>query len=135
VIADDYIRVLEHEFSADDGSFLIQMRCDLTWDKATFTRLTEAMLACCKAYDARDERPTLMGSAYDKTQVPRWLADGFWYLSFYVKDWTTHPNWERTTAPEQEYYDRAYVRLFDLATWFFTGHSPYTDPNKGFASM
>ncbi len=135
MIADDYYTVLEHEFLADDGSFLLQLRCNLTWDKAAFTRLTDAMLACCKAYDARDQRPTLMDSAYDKTRLPRWLAEGFWYLSFFVRDWTTHPSWKETTAPEQDYYDRAYERLYMLAAWFFTGHCPSIDPDKGFASM
>jgi hypothetical protein len=76
-----------------------------------------------------------MDSAYDKTRLPRWLAEGFWYLSFFVREWTTHPAWKERTAREQDYYDRTYERLQDLAAWFFAGHRLYADPNNGFASM
>ena len=132
---DDYSTVLRNEFCANEGSFLLQLRVNLTWDKAAFTRLTEAMLACCKAYDAVDRRAAGIGSGADTTCLPRWIAEGFWYVSWFVKSWTTHPAWAERTKPEQEYYDRAYERLFDLAFWFFTGDSPYEHPDKAFASM
>jgi len=51
-MADDYGSILAHEFSAGEGSFLLQLRVHLTWDKAAFTCLTQAMLSCCQAYDA-----------------------------------------------------------------------------------
>lgn len=125
----EYISVLRNEFVAGEGSFLIQMRVDLVWDKAAFSRLTAAMLDCCKAY-ARDQR-----GADDETSLPVWLAEGFWYLSFCVRDWTTHPAWAARTAPEQGYYDDAYERLDALASWFFTGAPLYSDIEKGYAPM
>jgi hypothetical protein len=134
-MTDDYSAVLVHEFSADEGSFLLQLRVQLTWDKAAFTRLTEAMLACGQAYDAHARRAAGIGYGADATPLPRWLAEGFWYLGTFVQEWTTHPAWAERTAPEQGYYDAAYVRLFMLAEWFFTGDCPYTDPAQGFAPM
>lgn len=130
---DNYTEVLWHEFTAEEGSFLLQLRCDLVWDRAAFSHLTEAMLACCKVYD-RSQPPTLFGPAYDAEKVPRWLAEGFYYLSFFVRGWTTHPAWKNKTSQDQEYYDKAYERLSDLADWFFTGHSPYMY-GKGFEPL
>ncbi len=134
-MADDYAAVLAHEFAAGDGSFLLQLRTEMTWDKVAFTRLTEAMLACCRAYDQSDIHPTFFVSPHDTMCLPRWLVDGFWYVSHFVRDWTTHPAWKERTAPGQDYYDRAYDRLFWLAEWFFTGHCPFTDPAWEFAPM
>lgn len=47
----DYRSILWSEFFAEEGSFLLQLRVDLYWDKAAFDRLTEAMRACCKEYE------------------------------------------------------------------------------------
>lgn len=135
-MADDFISMLAREFSADGkDTFLLQLRTDLNWDKAAFTRLTKAMLACCQAYDAQERRAAGVGESADMTPLPRWLADGFWYLDAFVRDWTTHPAWTERTAREQDYYDAAYERLHALAYWFFTGDCPYLDPVKGFAPM
>ena len=132
---DDYFEVLQHEFNAEEGSFLLQLRCDLIWDKAAFTRLTSAMLACCQAYDEGMTQPTFFGPAYDMARIPRWLAEGFWYLSNFVYDWTTHPAWNERRAREPEYYRAAYERLHALGDWFFSGKCPYIDQAKGFEPM
>jgi hypothetical protein len=134
-MADDYSSVLAHEFSAGEGSALLQLRVHLIWDKVAFARLTDAMLACCKVYNAHDRRVAGVGYGADVTPLPRWLADGLWYVGWFVRDWTTHPAWAERTAPEQSYYDDAYERVFMLAEWFFTGDCSYTDPDKGFAPM
>ena len=134
-MADDYSSVLAHEFSAGEGSFLVQLRVQLTWNKVAFTRLTEAMLACCRAYDAHERHVAGIGYGADATPLPRWLAEGFWYVGWFVRDWTTHPAWAERAALEQDYYDTAYERLFLLAEWFFTGDCPYTDPAQGFAPL
>jgi hypothetical protein len=134
-MTDDYLTVLQHEFSAEDGSFLLQLRTDMTWDTAVFSRLTAAMLACCQAYDLDDAAPTLLGSAYDKTILPRWLAEGFWYVATFVKGHTSHPAWRERSAREPTYYERAYRRLEDLADWFFTGSCPYQDRRRAFPPL
>src|SRR5262249_48927980 len=114
---------------AGEGSFLIQLRVQLAWDKAAFTRLTEVMLACCQTYDARERRAPGIGSGADTTPLPRWLAEGFRYVSTFVRDWTTPPAWQQTSVPEQDYYDAASERLHMLAAWFFTEDCPYSDPS------
>ena len=131
----DYTSVLAHEFSAGEGSFLLQLRTDMRWDKTAFSRLTEGMLACCRAYDIGNPQPTLFGPAYDTARLPRWLAEGFWYVGTFVRDWTSHSAWSARKAREQNYYDEAYYRLFMLGAWFFTGRCPYADPDRGFAPM
>ena len=107
---------LRDEFEAADGSFLIQLRPALEWDKAAFTRLTTAMRSCCERTHRDDT-------------LPRWIAQGFWYVPTFVRDWTTHPNFPQVHAPE--YYEQAYRRLDDLAYWYFFGESPYLG-NTGF---
>lgn len=93
------------------------------------------MLACCQAYDEGNKSPTLLGRAYDPQYLPRWLAEGFWYVATFVEGHTSHPAWKKTIAVDQSYYDKAYERLRDLADWFFTGHCGYLDPEKHFAPM
>lgn len=130
---DDYLSVLRREFSAEEGSFLLELRGNV-WDKAAFTRLTEAMLECCRAYD-RTQPPTLFGHVYDTETVPRWLAEGFWYVDTFVRGHTSHPAWDDKKRREPDYYEAAYERLFDLADWFFTGQCPSLDPNRTFTPM
>lgn len=108
---DDYRNVLKLEFADEgDGSFMIQMRCALFWDRAAFSRLVAAMEACCKDQEGKES-------------VDRWIAEGFWYLSWFVKEWATHPNFPKVEPPD--YYEKAFERLFDLAYWFFFSESPY----------
>ena len=117
--SDAYLDVLRKEFAAEDGSFLLTMRIESKWDKDAFSRLVEAMKICCERYA-------------DRTLLERWLADGFWYLSATVEGHTQHPAFRRPY--KQEYYERAYRRLWDLADWFFTGSRPYV-PGHGFEPL
>lgn len=116
---EDYLEVLKHEFSAEEGSFLIQLRCNLYWDKTAFAKLTDAMKVCCQVNAANQ-------------QLERWLAEGFWYLQTFVRDWSSHPNFRKPYLPE--YYEKAYTRLDDLAYWFFCGQSPYLE-SRGFEPL
>jgi hypothetical protein len=116
---DDAILVLQHEFDAMPGSFLLQLRCDLRWDKEAFNRLTVAM-------------HTLVSEHNPEESIPRWIAEGFWYLDWFVKHWSTHANFPHEHAPA--YYERAYERLHDLAFWLFVGESPY-EGKQGFDAL
>ena len=116
---DDYLLVLRSEFEASDGSFLIQLRSDLHWDKESFTRLITAMQQCCQKHSKSET-------------LERWMANGFWYVPSFVREWTTHPNFPRVHSAE--YYQKAYQRLDDLAYWFFFGESPYLN-GTGFEPM
>jgi hypothetical protein len=102
--------LLRHEFSAEDGSFLVQLRVDYHWDRTAFSRLEQAMRRVCALEQSRE-------------QLDRWLAEGYWYLSDFVPSHTSHPDFPR---PEPaEYYQAAVRRLWDLQNWFVTGRSPY----------
>jgi hypothetical protein len=158
---EEYISVLRHEFSAEEGSFLLQLRIRSRWDKSAFDRLTEAMLQCCKHYmpDHSTQETSLPVQAmlfpiseslqkqYVQAQkalmqhiqaeemlLPRWLAEGFWYVSTFVPDHTSHPAWQEQRTREQAYFDKANRRLEGLAFWFFTGQPPWEDVEKGWAS-
>jgi hypothetical protein len=112
--ADD-LELLRREFSAEDGSFLLQLRTDLHWDRQAFSRLEQAMRRTCTRLESRD-------------QLDRWLAEGYWYLSEVVPDHTRHPNFPQ---PEPaEYHQAAIKRLWDLQYWFVTGQSPYLDSHQ-----
>lgn len=66
--------------------------------------------------------------------LPDWLAEIFWFLSHFVRDWTTHEAWDADHAHEPEYFQKAYQRLDRLASWFFSGRCPWLDEEKGWAS-
>jgi hypothetical protein len=68
------------------------------------------MREACAAYEERD-------------QLPRWLVDGFSFASLFVRSWTGHPSFRRPES--EEYYEACLQRLDDLASWFFSGRSPY----------
>jgi hypothetical protein len=103
-------QTLREEFEAREGSFVIQLRPALIWDRAAFVRMTDAMRDCAVHLENSDTRA-------------QWLAEGFWFLSKFVREWTSHPSFPRPF--EALYYQAAYQRLDDLAYWFFRGESPY----------
>lgn len=109
----DYEAILRSEFSAEPGSFLLRLRSELTWDAVAFSRLASCMEVCAAAY----------GGA---SSLPRWLAEGFWYCSHFIQEWSSHASFPREHAPD--YYTAAYERLRNLAYWFFVGDSPSTSP-------
>ena len=90
------------------------------------------MLQTCQAYSLEDTAPTLLGDAYDKAIVPRWLTCVFWELTFYARDVSNHPAWAATIAREPDYYAAAYQRLEDLAEWFFMGETGRPNPMAHF---
>lgn len=112
-LVDDALVVLRREWDAEDGSFLLRLRCDLVWDRAAFSRLERTMRAVCAQHQGQDE-------------LPRWLAEGFYYVSHFVSDWTSHPHFHRPEPPE--YYEDCLERLRDLADWFFRGEHSYQEP-------
>ncbi|SBT45424.1 hypothetical protein [Micromonospora auratinigra] len=112
---DDFLPVLRAEFDAEEGSFLLTVRCDLRWDRAAFSRLERAMRAACQAYADRD-------------RLDRWLAEGFFSVATWVRDHTSHPDFPRP-LPES-YYEACLERLWELADWFFRGEHVYLEPHE-----
>lgn len=101
--------ILRREFDAQKGSFLIQIRCKLEWDWDAFRRLTGAM------YEVAD-------AAKGQPSIETWIAQGFWYCDTFIRAWTSHPNFPR---PPEEAYQDALLLLDNLASFLFTGQSPY----------
>lgn len=107
--------MLRREFEAGDGSFLIGLRAGLEWDRAAFSRLEQAMRRACE-------------QTQDQDRLERWMAEGFYYLSRFVRDFTSHPDFPRP-KPAQ-YHQECLQRLDDLADWFFQGHHNYEEPHE-----
>lgn len=113
-VVDDVAAVLPEEFEAVADSFLLRLRVDLVWDRAAFSRLEQAMRLVCEQYEGRED-------------LPRRMADGFYEVSHFVAEWTSHPNFPR---PEPaQYYQDCLERLRDLADWFFRGWHAYQEPH------
>ncbi|WP_422925728.1 hypothetical protein [Singulisphaera sp. PoT] len=73
---DDFMAVLRREFEADEGSFLLTLRVQLEWERASFSRLVRAMELCAMAYEGRGD-------------IEQWVANGFWYMEQFVPDWSS----------------------------------------------
>jgi hypothetical protein len=113
-LAVDDVLVLHQEFEAAEGSFLIGLRgAGLEWDRTAFARLERAMRAACERVQHDD-------------RLDRWMAEGFYYVPRFVRDWTTHPNFPRPQP--QQYHEDCLQRLDDLADWFFHGWHVYQEP-------
>lgn len=103
--------ILRKELNGEEDSFLLKLRIGLTWDKEHFSRFIAAMEEGAKAYAASEE-------------LPRWLANGFWYASTFIPEWTAHPHFPK--EHESDYYLTALRRLHETVHWFFFGEPPNT---------
>ena len=115
----DYLTTLRREFDGEEGSFILQLRCDFNWDKKTFERLAAAKLRYAEAH-ASD------------TNLERWVAEGFWFVPLFTRQWTSHPNFQRPQP--DECYEAALQRLDDLASYFFRSFSTY-EAGHGFEPL
>lgn len=97
---------LRAELEGAEGSFLAKLRVELQWDKDAFNRLADAMHRYLRERD-------------DAGPVPRWIAAGFWYLDWWVREWSSHEAFPRLHG--DSYYEAAYERLHVLAFRLFTG--------------
>jgi hypothetical protein len=60
-------------------------------------------------------------------QLDRWMAEGFYYTSWYFRERISYPDFPRP-EPEQHYND-CIQRIGDLADWFFHGVHSYIEPH------
>jgi hypothetical protein len=109
-MSDGYMAILRREFDAEEGSFLLKLRCELEWDKEAFSRRVAAMEQCAVVQARRPE-------------IERWIVEGFWYLERFVPEWSSHLEFPR--PHREQYYQAAYQRLSDLAYWLFFSEPPY----------
>ncbi|SEB36749.1 Immunity protein 41 [Tenacibaculum sp. MAR_2009_124] len=103
------------EFDAKEGSFLLELRTDLNWNHRAFLNLLNNLLQECKKTN-------------DHIILNRNIAEGVWYISHFIKNWSTHRNFRKEYS--DEYYEKAYELIYDLATYYFSSFSPYTSGDK-----
>ncbi len=90
---------------------MILVRSELRWDKEAFGRLTRLM------YEAASE-------LQNSDQLPTDIAEGFWLIDTWLREWTRHENFPR---PSEPYYSEALELVHDLAYFLFMQESPYED--------
>ncbi len=108
-----YLEILQSEFSAMEGSFLLQLRCEAHWDKAAFSCLTVAMRQYAADHAGQE-------------MIERWIAEGFWSVEYMVQDWCDQP-WFRRSRRNKEYYIQSLELVRCLSYWLFVGESPDTE--------
>jgi len=102
---------LKREFDAEKNTFLLKLRCELTWDEEAFRILTSLMYDVAKSLQGKEE-------------IPTWIAQGYWFCDTWIRDWTSHENFPR---PGKDYYQRAIELIHDLSYFLFMSESPYED--------
>jgi len=100
--------LLRSEFNAEEGSFLLQLRCEAHWDETRFRKLIEAMERCAEAHAGNES-------------IPRWLAEGFWYLDTFVPNQVKHPAFAK--EHDVEFFRERCEDLACAAHRFFTGEA------------
>ncbi|AUC15901.1 hypothetical protein BTO06_12395 [Tenacibaculum sp. SZ-18] len=98
------------ELKAENGSFLLELRTDLNWNHDSFINLLNELNAECKR-------------TKESLNLSRDTACGIWYISDFIKNWTEHQNFPKEFA--EEYYEKAYELINDLAYSYFMAESPY----------
>ncbi|MCP4936907.1 MAG: hypothetical protein GY927_22560 [bacterium] len=108
----DWHKQLCAEFAAAEGSFLIQLRCDLTWDTQAFEILINAMKHCCETNSKSHH-------------LERQIAEGFYYIPGFTRGWISQYKFKE--KQQQPYYDRSLEILDELAYWYFSGEPMMID--------
>lgn len=101
---------LEDELNAENGSFLLELRTDLNWNHDSFINLLTELNTECKR-------------TKENLNLSRDTACGIWYISDFIKNWTEHQNFPKEFA--EEYYEKAYQLINDLAYSYFMAETPY----------
>jgi hypothetical protein len=109
----DVIAELRFELSGSEGSFLAEF-FRARWDRARFHRLACLLSGACRELD---------GAA----TLDRELASGVWFL---VTQLTARARAQPYVAQHpREYLDSAVEQVNLLASWFFDGDCPLSDPD------
>jgi hypothetical protein len=52
-------------------------------------------------------------------KLERFFANGFWYFSHFIKDWSTHENFREKNNFPIEYYNEVYELIYNFSYWYF----------------
>lgn len=64
-------------------------------------------------------------SLEEEVKLEREIAEGFWFISHFVRDWTTHEGFRNANKLPEEYYIEAYELIYHLSWWYFTNDCPF----------
>ncbi|MBT1706248.1 hypothetical protein [Chryseosolibacter indicus] len=106
---------LKEELNAADGSFLLELRTELTWNHNAFINLLTKINEECKR-------------TRGDSNLDREIASGIWYSIDFIKDWVNHKNFPK--AYSTEYYADAFELLNDLGYYYFMAESPYESEHE-----
>ncbi|MDQ0876053.1 hypothetical protein QFZ77_004712 [Paenibacillus sp. V4I3] len=100
---------LYNELTAQNNSFLIGIRGDITWEHQKFIDLIELM----RDYILKTENNSI---------IEREFLKGYRYLSRFIPQWTSHDNFRRNNNNfSTDYYETAYKLISLLYNWFVNG--------------
>lgn len=105
---------LLYEFRGEENSFLITIRCDLKWSHTKFVKLINTMRDYCKQKQSNDP-------------LDKEIAQGFWFVSWFIKDWTSHPDFRKANKFSEDYFNQSYELIYDLSYWYFMEESIYSE--------
>ena len=93
----------EGEEGTFESTFLFCLRAYGRWDRDAYHRITEAMAACCRA-------------TQDKEQLERWLVRGFHATEDMARGWIEPPKSRYAEDHEDDYQE-----IYNLNWWFMSG--------------
>ncbi|WP_299767707.1 hypothetical protein [uncultured Dokdonia sp.] len=102
---------LKGELIAEEGSFLLELRTGISWNHNSFINLLK---------EAHKEYQ----NTKNDSELNREIAEGIWYISHFIKEWSSHENFPKVHS--NEYYSKAYDLIHDIAYEYFMGESVYT---------
>lgn len=105
-MTNEITEVLLYEFRGEENTFLITIRCDLEWSHTKFIEFLNSMRNYCK--HKQEEDP-----------LDKEIAQGFWFVSSYIREWTSHPDFRKANKFSDDYYTQSYDLIYDLSYWYF----------------
>ncbi|MCM1988988.1 hypothetical protein [Oceanirhabdus seepicola] len=123
---------LLNEFQAGENTFLFSIKTRLVWRHEQFIVLLKTMLKYCEEKCKEKESNKVEESDNvdedDKLyESPKIMSKGFWYISWFIKEWTNHPNFRRINPKPEQYYNVAYELIHAISIWYFLEECPYMD--------
>lgn len=109
---DDLKSKLLYELQGEKNSFLISIRVHLEWDHSKLMDVLNLMYK----YILNSEVNELL---------ERDVANGFWFFSNFVKDWSSHEGFRHANQYSEEYFNQAYEVIYFLSDWYFSGECPF----------
>ena len=103
------------ELKAEEGSFILELRTELSWNHNSFINLLNELN---KEYK---------NSRNDK-KLDREIACGIWYISNFIEDWSQHENFPKILP--DSYYEKSYQLINDLTYQYFMAESIYQSESE-----